>query len=75
MSEFIATLFLALMGGAGALLAAVAWVYGRGYQDGWRDATETTNRQNAERLERQNKVAARPVSDAQLDKSLKDGTF
>lgn len=76
MSMFAAAaLLLSLVGGAGLLLAFAAWVHGNGYQSGYDDAVSTLAKQAREKMERQNKVASRPVSDAELDRSLRDGTF
>lgn len=43
--------------------------------EGARAEREEINRQSAEQLQRQNEVANKPVSDEELQKSLKDGTF
>lgn len=66
---------LLVVGGAGSILAAVAYAHMRGYSIGVQDAVRDAERRAAERLARQNEIAKRPISDADLERSLKDGTF
>lgn len=62
-----------------ALLRFVSWVFGffvnRTREAGAKEERQKINVENAERLERQNAVVNKPVSNDELQKSLKDGTF
>lgn len=61
------------------LLRFVAWLAGlftaRQRAVGAADERMRANDEAVQRLQRQNEVAKKPVTDAQLDKNLRDGTF
>jgi len=61
------------------LFRFVSWVFGlfvkRTRAAGAEEQRMKTNNENLARLQRQNTVAQKPVTDAELDKNLRDGTF
>lgn len=56
-------------------LSALVVAFKRARDAGAREEREHNAAENAARLERQNAVVNRPVTDDELEKSLKDGSF
>lgn len=58
-----------------SVLGALVFAFKRVRDAGAREEREHANAENAARLARQDAVANRPVTDDELQKSLKDGSF
>lgn len=66
------TALLSIVGGGGFLVIVALWF---SYKLGYWDRKTDERLEDAARLRRQNEVLNRPVTDEQLQKSLRDGTF